>query len=160
MPEKFQFGEATLTEAEFNKLLGAFIIATPIVSEFNSRYNYDKSQWETDIKTNVTFIDVGAGGIDHGHRRGQISGSDKSNQNKSISNAIEGIPMQLQFEIRKIAGLPDQHPRPRGLRERDQAPARPEHGHQEGRRILDHRRRDRRGLQERIRKQGSCRSRT
>ena len=62
MPEKFQFGEAVLTEAEFNKLVGAFIIATPIVSEFNSRYNSDKSQWETDIKTNVTFIDVGAGG--------------------------------------------------------------------------------------------------
>ena len=44
MPDKFTFGEATLTEAEFNKLVGAFIVATPIVSEFNSRYNKDKSQ--------------------------------------------------------------------------------------------------------------------
>ena len=39
MPDKFTFGEATLTEAEFNKLVGAFIVATPIVSEFNSRYD-------------------------------------------------------------------------------------------------------------------------
>jgi len=30
------------------------------------------------------------------------SGSDSSNQNKSISSAIDGIPMQLQYEIRKI----------------------------------------------------------
>jgi hypothetical protein len=102
MPEKFQFGEATLTEAEFNKLVGAFIIATPIVSEFNSRYNSDKSQWETDIKTNITFIDVGAGGSILGITEVKTSGSDKNNQNKSISSAIEGIPMQLQFEVRKI----------------------------------------------------------
>ena len=102
MPEKFQFGEAVLTEAEFNKLVGAFIIATPIVSEFNSRYNSDKSQWETDIKTNVTFIDVGAGGSVLGIAEVKTSGSDKNNQNKSISSAIEGIPMQLQYEVRKV----------------------------------------------------------
>lgn len=102
MPDKFQFGEATLTEAEFNKLIGAFIIATPIVTEFNSRYNTDKSEWDTDIKTDVTFIDVGGGGSVLGIAEVKSSGSDKNNQNKSISNAINGIPMQLQFEVRKI----------------------------------------------------------
>lgn len=102
MPDKFTFGEATLTEAEFNKLVGAFIVATPIVSEFNSRYNKDKSQWETDIKTNVTFIDIGSGGSVLGIAEVKSSGNDKDNQNASISNAINGIPMQLQFEIRKI----------------------------------------------------------
>ncbi len=102
MPDKFTFGEATLTEAEFNKLVGAFIVATPIVSEFNSRYDQDNSQWVTDIKTDVTFIDVGNGGSVMGIAEVKTSGSDKDNQNKSISNAIDGIPMQLQFEIRKI----------------------------------------------------------
>ncbi len=102
MPEKFQFGEAVLTEAEFNKLVGAFIIAAPIVSEFNSRYNSDKSQWETDIKTSVTFIDVGAGGSVLGIAEVKTTGSDKDNQNKSISSAIDGIPMQLQYEVRKV----------------------------------------------------------
>ena len=95
MPDKFTFGEATLTEAEFNKLVGAFIVATPIVSEFNSRYNKDKSQWETDIKTNVTFIDIGNGGSVMGIAEVKSSGSDKDNQNNSISNAINGIPMQF-----------------------------------------------------------------
>jgi hypothetical protein len=102
VPDKYQFGEATLTEAEFNKLLGAFIVAVPVVSEFNSFYNKKKGQWETDIKTNITFIDVGAGGTVLGISEVNSSGTDKANQNKSISSAIEGIPMQLQFEVRKV----------------------------------------------------------
>jgi len=102
MPDKFQFGEATLTEAEFNKLVGAFIIATPIVTEFNSRYDADKSQWETDIKTDVTFLDVGGGGAILGIAEVKSSGSDKDNKRASISNAINAIPMQLQYEVRKI----------------------------------------------------------
>jgi hypothetical protein len=102
VPDKYTFGEATLTEAEFNKLLGAFVVAVPVVSEFNSRYEDKKGEWETDIKTNVSFIDVGAGGTLIGVAEVKSSGSDKSNQNKSISSAIEGIPMQLQYEVRKI----------------------------------------------------------
>jgi hypothetical protein len=102
VPEKYQFGEATLTEAEFNKLLGAFIVAVPVVSEFNSDYNNVTNQWETQIKTNVTFIDIGAGGTVIGIAEVKSSGSDKANQNKSISSAISAIPMQLQFEVRKV----------------------------------------------------------
>jgi hypothetical protein len=102
MPEKFQFGEATLTEGEFNKLLGAFIVAVPVVSEFNSAYNDKKTEWETEIKTHVTFIDVSAGGTVIGVAEVSSSGTDESNQSKSISSAIEGIPMQLQYEVRKI----------------------------------------------------------
>jgi hypothetical protein len=102
MPEKFQFGEALFTEAEFNKLLGAFIVAVPVVSEFNSAYNNRTTKWETSIKTNVTFIDLAAGGSTIGVAEVKSTGTDESNQLKSISEAIEGIPMQLQYEIRKI----------------------------------------------------------
>lgn len=102
MPEKYQFGEAILTEAEFNKLLGAFIVAAPVVTTFNSAYSQKSGKWETSIKTNVTFIDVGAGGSTLAISEVTTSGSDKGNQMKSISDAIEAIPMQLQYEIRKI----------------------------------------------------------
>jgi hypothetical protein len=105
MPEKFQFGEALFTDAEFNKLLGAFIVAVPVVSEFNSAYNTRATKWETSIKTNVTFIDVSAGGTTIGVAEVNTTGTDESNQLKSISDAIEGIPMQLQYEIRKIAAF-------------------------------------------------------
>ncbi|MCX7027289.1 MAG: hypothetical protein NT061_07395 [Spirochaetes bacterium] len=102
MPEKYQFGEAFLTQAEFNKLVGAFIVVAPVVVEFNSFYNSKNVQWETSIKTNVTFIDVAAGGSVLAMKTVSTSGTDKQNQFKSISSAISSIPGQLQYEVRSI----------------------------------------------------------
>ncbi|MDA8425893.1 MAG: hypothetical protein M0Z80_07110 [Treponema sp.] len=101
MPDKYQFGEAVLTEAEFNKLLGAFIVAVPVVTNFNSFYNYKSFQYETQLKTNVTFIDVATGNT-IGISEVETTGTNKDNQAASIASAIDSIPMQLQFEIRKI----------------------------------------------------------
>lgn len=102
MPEKFQFGEAFLTEGEFNKLVGAFIVVAPVVTEFNSFYNTKNLQYETNIKTNITFIDVASGGSVVAIKNISSSGIDKSNQGKSMSAAIESIPSQLEYEIRSI----------------------------------------------------------
>jgi hypothetical protein len=101
MPEKFQFGEAIFTEAEFNKLIGAFIVAAPVVSSFISTYSNDSTSWETTIKTHVTFIDVAAG-TTMAIAEVETSGSDSENQLESIQSAIESIPVQLEFEIRSI----------------------------------------------------------
>jgi hypothetical protein len=101
MPDKYQFGEAVLTEAEFNKLLGAFIVAVPVVTNFNSFYNYKSFRFETQLKTDVTFIDVASGNT-IGISQVETTGTDKDNQGKSIASAIDSIPMQLQFEIRKV----------------------------------------------------------
>lgn len=100
LPEKYQFYEAFLTEAEFEKLIGAFIIAVPVVTSFNSQY-VDNKEWKTDIKTNVSFIDVASGQL-IGIANVETSGSSRETQYKSIQSAIDGIPMQLQYEIRKI----------------------------------------------------------
>lgn len=102
LPEKYQFGEEFLTEADFNKLTGAFIIAVPVVTSFNSQL-VDKD-WETDIKTNVTFIDVASGTM-IGIANVETSGSSRETQYKSVQSAIDGIPMQLQFEIRKVSAF-------------------------------------------------------
>ena len=102
MPEKYQFGEAFLTEAEFNRLVGAFIVVAPVVTEFNSFYNTKNLQWETSLKTNVTFIDVASGGSVIAIKSVSSTGTDKQNQFKSISSAIDSIPGQLQYEIRSI----------------------------------------------------------
>lgn len=102
MPEKYQFGEAFLTEAEFNKLVGAFIVVAPVVTEFNSFYNTKNLQWETSLKTSVTFIDVASGGSVIAIKSVSSTGTDKQNQFKSISSAIDSIPGQLQYEIRSI----------------------------------------------------------
>ncbi|TFG83601.1 MAG: hypothetical protein E4H20_05100 [Spirochaetales bacterium] len=100
LPEKYQFGEAFLTEADFNKLVGAFIIAVPVVTSFNSEFVSNK-EWRTDIKTNISFIDVADGTL-LGIANVETSGSSRETQYKSIQGAIDGIPMQLQYEIRKV----------------------------------------------------------
>lgn len=100
LPEKYQFGEAFLTEADFNKLIGAFIIAVPVVTSFNSQF-VDGKEWRTDIKTNVSFINVADGTL-MGIADVETQGSSRETQYKSIKEAIDGIPMQLQFEIRSI----------------------------------------------------------
>ncbi len=101
LPEKYQFGEAFLTEADFNKLVGAFIIAVPVVTSFDSQYVNNK-EWQTSIKTNVSFIDVSSGTM-IGIANVETQGTSRETQFKSIQDAINGIPMQLQFEIRKIS---------------------------------------------------------
>jgi hypothetical protein len=102
MPEKVQFGEAFLTEAEFNRIVGAFIVVAPVVTEFNSYYDSKNQQYQTTIKTGVTFIDVSSGGVVIAIKTISSSGTDKTNQAKSISSAISSIPGALEFEIRSI----------------------------------------------------------
>ncbi|MBU0929425.1 MAG: hypothetical protein KKA67_16860 [Spirochaetes bacterium] len=103
LPEKYQFGEAFLTEADFNKLVGAFIIAVPVVTSYNSQF-VDQKEWRTDIKTNVSFINV-ADGTMIGIANVETQGTSRETQYKSIQEAIGGIPSQMQFEIRKISAF-------------------------------------------------------
>jgi hypothetical protein len=105
IPEKYQFGEAIFTEAEFNRLLGAFVVAVPVVSSFISEWNYQSGQWTADIKTNVTFIDVSSGGSVLGVAQVATTGRDNGSQLAAVEGAIEAIPVQLQFEIRKITAF-------------------------------------------------------
>lgn len=102
LPEKYQFGEAFLTQAEFNRLVGAFIVVVPVVTEFNSYYDNTNKYYKTTIKTAVTFVDVAAGGNVIAVKIISSSGTDSQNQSKSISSAISSIPGSLEFEIRSI----------------------------------------------------------
>ena len=102
MPEKFQFGESFLTEGEFNRLTGAFIVVVPVVVEFNSYYDYKNLQYKTSIKTNISFIDMAAGGSLLAIKTIETSGSHDKNQFESVQSAISSIPPQLQFAVRSI----------------------------------------------------------
>jgi hypothetical protein len=102
VPDKYQFGEALLTQADWNRLVGAFIVAVPVVTSYNSQWNDKSIQWETDLKVDVTFIDVASGGSVIGIGEVTTKGTNKQTQSASISGAVEGIPSQLQYEIRKV----------------------------------------------------------
>lgn len=102
MPEKFQFGESFLTEGEFNRLTGAFIVVVPVVVEFNSYFDIKNLRYHTKIKTNITFIDIASGGSVLAIKTVESSGSNDRNQYESIHSAISSIPAQLQYEVRSI----------------------------------------------------------
>ncbi|PKL06272.1 MAG: hypothetical protein CVV53_05185, partial [Spirochaetae bacterium HGW-Spirochaetae-9] len=101
LPEKFQFGEAFLTEQEFNRLVGAFVVVVPVVVEFNSWWDYKNLKFKTEIKTTISFIEAASGSL-LAIKTLNSSGSDANNEYQSISAAIASIPMQLQYEIRSI----------------------------------------------------------
>ncbi|MFZ3110433.1 MAG: hypothetical protein WA234_07075 [Rectinemataceae bacterium] len=101
LPEKFQFGEAFLTEQEFNRLVGAFVVVVPVVVEFNSWWDSKNLKFRTEIKTTISFIEAASGSL-LAIKTLNSSGSDANNEYQSISAAIASIPMQLQYEIRSI----------------------------------------------------------
>ncbi|MBN1519468.1 MAG: hypothetical protein JW923_05185 [Spirochaetales bacterium] len=100
LPEEYQFGEALLTEADFNRLIGAFIVAVPVVTSYNLAF-VDGKEWQADIKTTVSFIDVADGTL-IGIADVETFGSSRETDFKAIQSAIDSIPMQLQYEIRSI----------------------------------------------------------
>lgn len=102
MPEQYQFGEAFLTKAEFERMTGAFIVVVPVVTNFNSYWDSKAGQWKAEITTGFTFIDVAGGGTVISVEMITTSGSDKTNQNKAIMSAIESIPSELTYRIRAI----------------------------------------------------------
>jgi hypothetical protein len=59
------------------------------------------NQYEATIKTSVVFLNV-AEGTTMGMANIQTSGASKESENKAIGEAINSIPVQLTFEVRKI----------------------------------------------------------
>ncbi len=102
LPEKYQFGEAFLTKAEFERMIGAFIVVVPVVTNFNSYWDPKANEWKAEITTGFTFIDVSGGGSVISIEAITTSGSDKTNQNKAIMSAIDSIPPELTYRIRAI----------------------------------------------------------
>ena len=57
VPEAVRLGEQTFTEADFNKLVGSFIIVVPVMSYYEVLSD-DKGGYTAEIQTSFTFINV------------------------------------------------------------------------------------------------------
>ncbi len=99
LPEEVRFGEVQMTEALMNKLFGAFVVVIPTIVDFSSEYV--NNQYETNIKTSVTFLNV-AEGTTIGMANIATSGSSKESETTAMRSAIAAIPFQLTYEVRKI----------------------------------------------------------
>ncbi len=102
IPEKVQMGHAFFTKADMNRLIGSFIVVIPYVTYFGverlrsgSTYNY-----RAVINTSFSFINV-----QDIQTFASISikteGYD-DDPREAIKNAIEGIPDELTYRIKKI----------------------------------------------------------
>ncbi len=99
IPEGVRLGEQTFTEADFNKLAGSFIIVVPVVSYYDTKT--DKSgDYAAELETSFTFINVAEGKAMASFQI-KTSGTDDTLKS-AVKNAVEGIPVQLSYEIRKI----------------------------------------------------------
>ncbi len=102
IPEKVQMGHAFFTKADMNRLMGSFIVVVPYVTYFhvgptkvNKTYRY-----RAVINTSFTFINV-----EDIKTLAVVSikteGYD-DNPKEAVKDAIEGIPDELTYRIKKI----------------------------------------------------------
>lgn len=99
IPESVRLGEQTFTEADFNKLVGSFIIVVPVVSYYDLKTD-DSGSYAAEIETSFTFINVAEGRAMASFQI-QTSGTDDTAKS-AVKSAVDGIPVQLSYEIRKI----------------------------------------------------------
>lgn len=99
IPESVRLGEETFTEADFNKLVGSFIIVIPAMTYFDMKSD-DSGSYAAEIETSFTFINVNEGRAMAAFSI-KTSGTDDTGKS-AVKNAVEDIPLQLSYEIRKI----------------------------------------------------------
>jgi len=98
VPEEVRLGQATFTEADFNRLVGSFIVVIPVVSFYNV---YDQGdEYQAEIQTSFTFIKVDEASA---FASFQIDTSASGeNSRDAVKNAVDMIPIQLQYQLRSI----------------------------------------------------------
>jgi hypothetical protein len=101
IPEEVRLGETTFTEADFNKLVGSFIVVIPVMSFYDVRL--EDGEYEADIQTTFTFVDV-QDGTAMASFQIDTSGSGDS-EREAVKGAVDAIPMQLQYKIRSISAF-------------------------------------------------------
>jgi hypothetical protein len=99
IPEEVQMGQEFFTKADFDKLTGSFIVVAPAVANYVVA-PLDTGEYQVNIKTSFTFINVEEGRT-FAQAFVDTEGKD-TNRDLAIKAALDAIPMQLTFEIRKI----------------------------------------------------------
>src|SRR6056297_1767730 len=98
IPEEVRLGQETFTEADFNKLVGSFIVVVPVMSYYNV---YEEgNDYEAEIQVSFTFIKVDTSEAFASFQIDTSASGD--NPDKAVKSAVDMIPMQLQYELRSI----------------------------------------------------------
>jgi hypothetical protein len=99
IPDEVLAGKEAFTEADFNKLVGGFIVVVPSVSFYNLE-RLDSGDYKATIQTSFTVINV-----DELKTEAQFyvetEGID-DNQRNAVKEAVDAISARLTYEIRKV----------------------------------------------------------
>ncbi|MCF7915853.1 MAG: hypothetical protein K9L66_11860 [Spirochaetaceae bacterium] len=98
IPEAVRLGEETFTEADFNKLVGSFIVVVPVISYYN--VYQEGNDYEAELQTSFTFIKVDTAEAFASFQIDTSASGDNSRQ--AVKSAVDMIPIQLQYELRSI----------------------------------------------------------
>lgn len=99
LPDEVKFGDVQLTEGLLKKLYGAFVVVIPTIVDFSVEKS--NNEYQARIKTSVSFLNV-AEGTTIGMANIETTGTSKETQTKAVAEAINAIPIQLTYEVRKI----------------------------------------------------------
>jgi len=99
LPDEVKFGDVQLTEGLLKKLYGAFVVVIPTIVDF--KVEKPNNEYQARIKTSVAFLNV-AEGTTIGMANIETTGTSKETQTKAVAEAINAIPVQLTYEVRKI----------------------------------------------------------
>lgn len=99
IPEEVQMGKEFFTKADFDSLVGSFIVVVPAVANYVVA-RLDTGEYQIKIKTSFSFVNVEEGRT-FAQAFVDTEGKDE-NVDLAIKDALDSIPMQLTFEVRKI----------------------------------------------------------
>lgn len=99
LPDEVKFGDVQLTEGLLKKLYGAFVVVIPTIVDF--KVEKPNNEYQARIKTSVAFLNV-AEGTTIGMANIETTGTSKETQTRAVAEAINAIPVQLTYEVRKI----------------------------------------------------------
>jgi hypothetical protein len=99
LPEEVQMGHDFFTQADFDRLVGSFIVVVPSVASYVLEVK-DSGDFHVALKTSFSFINVEQG-TTFAQAFVQTEGTEKSPDGAARS-ALNGIPMLLTYEVRKI----------------------------------------------------------
>ena len=99
IPEEVQMGREFFTKADFDRLTGSFFVVVPAVANYVVAQQ-DSGEYQVNIKTSFSFINVEEGRT-FAQAFVDTEGKDE-NRDLAVKAALDAIPMQLTFEIRKI----------------------------------------------------------
>ena len=100
IPESVRLGKEAFTEADFNRLVGSFIVVVPVLSYFEVRRTDDGSI-QAELRTSFTFINIEQSKT-FAHVTVETAGSG-TDAREAVGNASDAIPLQLTYEIRKLS---------------------------------------------------------